>query len=63
VKPGSSHKMAVLSLVERGGDTRSTVLKEVTKGDVVKAIQRNVDPASTLHTDGSNLYTFPLLPN
>ena len=53
---GYAHKMAVLSLTERGGDIRSKRIENVTRAEIVKAIQENVDPASTLHTDGAQHY-------
>lgn len=58
-RPGYQHKIAVLSLVERGGQTRSTVLKgSPNLPEIHTAIWRNVDPASTLNTDGAQVYKF-----
>jgi transposase-like protein len=58
-KPGAgayAHKRTVLSLVERGGKVRSFKLGGPTAHEIKAAIRANVDPASTLHTDGSNAY-------
>ena len=54
---GHHHKMKVLSLVERGGNIRSTRIKDGTKIEIVDILRANVHPDSTLHTDGSGLYT------
>jgi transposase-like protein len=53
---GMAHKRTVLSLVERGGRIRSFKLGSPSKAEIAKAIIANVDPASTLHTDGSQIY-------
>lgn len=53
---GYTHKMKVLSLVERGGDIRSMRIKDGTKLEITDILRTHVDPASTLHTDGSGLY-------
>jgi transposase-like protein len=58
---GYAHKIAVLSLTERGGDIRSKRIENVTRAEVMKAIRENVDPASTLHTDGAQHYKFPAI--
>lgn len=55
---GYAHKRTVLSLVERGGKIRSFKLGSPTRSEIVAAIQANVDPASTLHTDGAQVYKF-----
>ena len=44
---------------ERGGDIRSKRIENVTRAEVMKMIRENVDPASTLHTDGAMHYKFP----
>lgn len=54
---GMGHKMKVVSLVERGGNIRSQRVKDATKLVIKDILQANVHPASTLHTDGSGLYT------
>lgn len=55
---GYAHKRTVLSLVERGGKIRSFKLGGNTGAEIVKAIRENVDPASTLHSDGAQAYRF-----
>jgi transposase-like protein len=55
---GYAHKRTVLSLVERGGQIRSFKLGGNTRGDILPVIKANVDPASTLHTDGAQVYKF-----
>ena len=54
---GFSHKMKIVSLVERGGRVRSQRVKDATKLGIKDILRANVDPASILHTDGSGLYT------
>lgn len=54
---GMGHKMKVVSLVERDGKIRSQRVKDATKITIKDILRANVDPASTLHTDGSGLYT------
>ena len=56
VKTGYGHKMAVMSLVERGGPIRSVVLDRVTKPAVEKIIRRNVHQESRLMTDTAGYY-------
>lgn len=53
---GFGHKRTVLSLTERGGKIRSFKLGSPQKHEIVAAIAENVDPASTLHTDGAQAY-------
>jgi transposase-like protein len=54
---GYQHKMAVLSLVERGGRQRSVVLaKPPSRPEIVENLQRHVHPESILHTDGAQYY-------
>jgi transposase-like protein len=55
---GYAHKRTVLSLVERGGKIRSFKLGSNQKHELVAAIRANVNPASTLHTDGAQAYRF-----
>jgi len=55
---GWGHKMKVLALVERGGDIRSMRIKNATSHEIGTRLRENVDPASTLHTDGANHYKF-----
>ena len=55
--PGYQHKVAIMGLVERGGQIRSVKLaRSPNKNEVDTAIRENVDPASTLHTDGAQYY-------
>ena len=54
---GYHHKMKIVSLVERGGNIRSQRVKDGTKLEIKDILRANVHPASTLHTDGSGLYT------
>jgi transposase-like protein len=57
VKQGVSHKRAILSLVERGGEVRSFHLdNNVTVRDIGPILAKNLDTASTLNTDESKLY-------
>jgi len=56
VRKGYGHKMAVLSLVERGGNVRSVVLDRVTQQGVEKIIRRNVHHESRLMTDTAGYY-------
>lgn len=53
---GFGHKRTVLSLVERGGKIRSFKIGSNQKHEIVAKIRENVDPASTLHTDGGRQY-------
>ena len=53
---GIGHKMAVMSLVERGGNVRSVHLDSVNRTDVIKIIRENVAPDSTLSTDTAPYY-------
>ena len=54
---GFAHKMKIVSLVERGGNIRSQRVKDGTKLEIKDILRANVHPASTLHSDGSGLYT------
>jgi transposase-like protein len=54
---GYAHKIAILSLVERGGRQRSVILDGApSKHSVVQVLQKHVHPDSTLHTDGAQFY-------
>jgi transposase-like protein len=53
---GVGHKMAILSLVERGGSIRSVVMDRVTQPTVEKIIRRNVHHESRLMTDTAGWY-------
>ena len=56
-KGGGAHKITVVGLVERGGETRLFHINHATKETVRDVLVRNVDRASDLHTDESRLYT------
>lgn len=59
-RPGYQHKVALLSLTERGGRVRSVVLaKAPHRAEIMKHLHDNVHPGSTLHTDGAQYYKFP----
>jgi transposase-like protein len=53
---GYAHKMAIMSLVERGGSIRSVVLDRVNRPAVEKIIRRNVHHESRLMTDAATYY-------
>jgi transposase-like protein len=56
VQPGIGHKMAIVSLVERGGPIRSTVIDAVSRPDVERIIRQNVHRESRLMTDTAGYY-------
>jgi transposase-like protein len=53
---GAGHKLAVLSLVERGGEVRSFHIERATKKNVREVIDANVNKESHLMTDMAGLY-------
>ncbi len=55
-KQGAAHKMVVLSLVERGGQLRSTDLDSVSKSDIERIVRQNVSRESVLMTDEAAYY-------
>jgi transposase-like protein len=55
---GYAHKRTVLSLVERGGKIRSFKVGSSKREHIGPVIAATVDPASTLHTDGAQVYKF-----
>lgn len=58
---GYRKNVSVLSLVERGGAVRSFPLtRDPSRDEIVPALYANIDPESTLHTDGANFYKFNL---
>jgi transposase-like protein len=59
-RPRSRNKRFV-SLVERGGHVRSTMIDGANSPEIHNAIWRNVHPESTLHTDGAQAYKFTRL--
>lgn len=60
-RPRAANKKFV-SLVERGGHVRSTVIDGADSTAIRGAIARHVDPLSTLHTDGAQVYRYSDLP-
>jgi transposase-like protein len=56
-KSGHASKRAVVSLVERGGRSRTFHIERATVANVRDVIVRNVSRKSILHTDESKLYT------
>lgn len=55
-KAGFSHKNAVFTLVERGGEARSFVITGAMFDGVKKALKANVDPSAWLMTDEAKMY-------
>jgi transposase-like protein len=55
-KGGYGHKMAVMSLVERGGSVRSVALARVTQSEVGKIVRENVAREARLMTDTASYY-------
>jgi transposase-like protein len=53
---GPSHKMKVLSLVERGGNVRSMMVESVSRPTVEAIVTANVDRESRLMTDEAPYY-------
>ena len=61
-RPGYQHKVALLSLKERGGRQKTIVLKNApSRPEIRKALHENVDTRSTLHTDGAQYYKGALI--
>jgi transposase-like protein len=56
VRAGGSHKMAVMSLVERGGKVRSFKIDRSNKETVEKVINDNVAKEAQLMTDAASYY-------
>jgi transposase-like protein len=50
-KPGKGGKQAILTLVQRGGKSRSFVMESLTTKDVFKVLRENADLKSNLMTD------------
>jgi transposase-like protein len=50
-KPGKGGKQAILTLVQRGGASRSFVMESLTTKDVFKVLRENADLKSRLMTD------------
>lgn len=53
---GAGHKMAVVSLVHRGGSVRSFHVPRADKATVTKIVRDNIHHESRLHTDESRIY-------
>jgi hypothetical protein len=53
---GFRHKLAVMSLVERGGKVRSFKIEDVNANNLRKVLVTQVDRKSALMTDDSHLY-------
>jgi transposase-like protein len=53
---GYSHKMAVLALVERGGDVRSFQIDKARTKDIQPVVNANLDRESMLMTDEATYY-------
>jgi transposase-like protein len=53
----TGNKIAVVSLVQRGGDLRSTVAERVTGKTITALLKRHVSEEAHLNTDESPLYT------
>lgn len=60
---GYAHKRTVLSLVERGGKIRSFKIGSGKREHVGPVLHQNIDPATTLHTDGANVYKLTGFPH
>lgn len=55
-RAGFGHKMAVMSLVERGGKVRSFKIDAANKREVERIINANVSQEARLMTDGASYY-------
>lgn len=53
---GGGHKMAVLSLVDRGGRVQSFHVKQANKRSVLPIVRQNLDAEAKVVTDDSGLY-------
>lgn len=53
---GYAHKLAIVSIAERGGAVRSAQMKDVIRYGIRRRLHRDVHPDSTLHTDGAQYY-------
>lgn len=54
---GPANKLAVVSMVERGGKVRSFHVERADKATVASIITNNISKEASLHTDESRLYT------
>jgi transposase-like protein len=55
-RSGAGHKMAVVSLVERGGPVKSVILDTISRPDIEKIVKQNVRQESHLMTDEAAYY-------
>lgn len=56
VRSGHGHKETVFSLVERGGNVRSTHITGKTFAGVKRSLKKNVSPNAVLMTDDARIY-------
>lgn len=63
LKEAAQHRMdnktPVVTLVQRGGEARSRVMKKVTGANIGKLLREHVNPRSTLMTDSLRFYRKP----
>lgn len=55
-KAGQADKMAVLTLVDRGGSARSFHVKETTRREILPIVQSNIDRETKIATDQAPYY-------
>jgi transposase-like protein len=53
---GTANKVPVFSVLERGGEVRSQVMKNVTGQNVKKELTQQVESSAILNTDTSTVY-------
>jgi transposase-like protein len=58
VRKGFAHKMKVLSLVERGGKSRSLVIDRVGPSTIVPIVKANLDRETRVMTDEAHSYRY-----
>lgn len=56
-RPGGGHKRAVVSLVERGGQSRTFHVERVSAADIAPLVIKHVKPETGLMSDESPIYT------
>jgi transposase-like protein len=56
VKQGMANKVPVVSLVQRGGNVRSQVMKTISGSNLKQAVLDNVEKQANLHTDRNRGY-------
>ena len=57
-KRGYRHKLKVLTLLERGGETRSYVVAHTDAATLVPVLRENIDRESRIHTDEAGQYYY-----